>query len=328
MKLILRSKFKTYATSANVNTDIGVANTILENIGWLADVFIVEMGAYKRGEIKQICDIVKPDISVITAIGSQHLALFKSIENTLKAKYEIVEYAKEDATIVLNADSDLALRIAEKSSKKEILYSISKEVDLWASDVKSSLDRVEFNVHYKGKAKRFEVRILGEHNVSNILAATAVALQLGMGLDEISNVLKEKSRRGDIGRLSMKRSRFGYRVIDDSYNSNPDGFAAALDFLDKVRAGKKILVTIGILELGSKVRAVYGNLSKKIAETCDVLVTGDSRLVQSVRSEDKNFKVIFDRGVKKQLKFLKEDVGKEDVVLFEGPNLRLIEEIV
>lgn len=328
MKLILRSRFKTYATPANVNSDIGVANTILENLGWLADIFIVEMGAYKRGEIKEICDIVRPDIAVLTGISDQHLALFANIENTLRAKYEIVEYAKPDASIVLNGDNDLVLRIAGKSTKKEVLYSTSKQLDLWASDIKSTEDHIEFSVHYKGETKRFEARILGEHNVSNILAATAVALQLGMSLDEIADVLEEGSRGKKIGRLSVKRSKFGYKVVDDSYNSNPDGFSAALDFLDKLKADKKILVTIGVLELGARKREVYKTLSKKIIESCEVLITTDERLAKSVQKEEKNFKVVFDRGIKKQLKYLKEKVGGNDVVLFEGPNLRLIEEVV
>jgi UDP-N-acetylmuramoyl-tripeptide--D-alanyl-D-alanine ligase len=286
------------------------------------------MGAYKRGEIKAICEIVKPDIAVITGISEQHLALFGSIENTLKSKYEIVEYSQPDAIVVLNGDNDVVLRIASKSAKKEVLYSTSKELDLWASDIKSSEDKVEFNVHYKGRVQRFKVRILGEHNVGNILGATAVALQFGMGLDEISDVLEENSRGSQIGRLSIRKSRFGYKVVDDSYNSNPDGFAAALDFLDKIKGRKKILVTIGILELGAKRRNVYRELSKRIVRSCDVLLTTDKDLVESVQKLGKDLKVVFERGVKKQLKYLKEDAKANDVVLFEGPNLRLIEEVV
>lgn len=286
------------------------------------------MGAYKRGEIKAICEIARPDIVVITGISEQHIALFGSLENTLKAKYEIVEYSKPDAVAVLNGDNDLVLRIAGKSEKKELLYSTKSQLDLWAGDIKSKGDKLEFNVHHKGKVQRFEVKILGEHNVSNILAAAGVALALGMDLGEIAQVLKENSLSCKVGRMVMRRSRFGYRVIDDGYNSNPDGFAAALDFLGKTRAYRKILVTIGILELGEKRRQVYEKLSKKIVKTCDVLVTTDHKLANIVKKEEKDFKVVFDKGIDRQLRFLKEQVGGEDVVLFEGPNLRLMQEIV
>lgn len=294
----------------------------------LADVFIVEMGAYKRGEIKAICDIVQPDIAVLTAISEQHLALFGTIENTLKAKYEIVEYSKPDAVIILNGDNDLVLRVAGKSGKKEKLYSTKRELDIWASDIKSKEDRIAFNVHYKGNVRRFYVKILGEHNVSNILAAASVALQLGMSLDEIADVLQDGSEGKHIGRLTIKKSKYGFRVIDDSYNSNADGFLASLDYLDKVKAGSKILVTIGIIELGEKRKGIYEKLSKKIVEVCDVIVTTDNKFVRLVKKYDKDFKIVFDEGIDKQLKFLKNDVKKNDVVLFEGPNLRLIQEIM
>lgn len=326
--LILSRNYKTYSTPGNVNSDIGVANTILSNMSFIADVFIVEMGAYKKGEIKSICDIAKPDIAIVTAISEQHLALFKSIENTLRAKYEIVENSKSDAVIVINGDSELALRIAGKSSKKEILYSVRKEMDIFASDIKSEGESLEFNVHYKEKIQRFEVKILGEHNVSNILAATSVCLSLGMKLDEISKALKDGSETKHIGKLRVRLSRFGYKVLDDSYNSNSNGFLAALDVLDNMKGKKKIIVTIGVIELGPLREQTYSKLAEKIIKTCDTLVTSDKKLMDTVKRIDKNFEVIFDRGISKQLEYLKKDVSSNDVVLFEGPNIRLIQEIV
>lgn len=286
------------------------------------------MGAYKRGEIKKICELVQPDISVITGISEQHLALFGKLENTLKTKYEIVEYAKDDVVVVINGDCDLCLRIAGKSGKKEILYSAKKELSLWASDIKPTKDHVVFNVHYKKETQQFDVQMFGEYNVSNVLAATAVALQLGMTLAEISRSLSQSSSTRKVGRIAIKRSRFGYRVIDDSYNSNSQGFLAALDFLSFIKADKHILVTIGILELGEKVNEIYDKLSKKIVDVCDVLVTTDKRLVKIVKKRDADFKVVFDTGVDKQLSFLRSKVSKRDVVLFEGPNQRIISEIV
>ncbi len=326
--LILSRNYKTYSTPGNVNSDIGVANTILSNMSFIADVFIVEMGAYKKGEIKSICDIARPDVAVITAISGQHLALFKSIENTLQAKYEIVENSKKDAVIVINGDNDLALRIAGKSSKKEILYSVKKEMDIYATDIKSEGESLEFNVHYKDKIQRFEVKILGEHNVSNILAATSVCLSLGMKSSEISKALKDGSETKHIGKLRVRLSRFGYKVLDDSYNSNPDGFLAALDVLDKIKGKKKIIVTIGVLELGPLRAQTYSKLAERIVKSCDTLVTSDKKLVDMVKEIEKSFKVIFDRGINKQMKYLKKYVSSNDVVLFEGPNIRLVNEIV
>ncbi len=328
LHLVLSNKFKTIATQKNYNSDIGVANTINEHLGALTDVFIVEMGAYKRGEIEAICDIVKPDISILTSISEQHLALFGNIESTLKAKYEIIENSKPEAIVILNGDDDLVLRIAGKSDKKEFLYSTRKEVDLWVSDIKSKNDNLVFNVHYKDQVKRFEVRILGEHNISNILAATLAALNLGMSLDEIAEALKKGSKTKHIGRITVKKSKFGYKVIDDSYNSNADGFSAALDYLNNFEADKKYLVTIGIIELGDSRQRIYNKLGEEIIKVCDGLITSDQKLVEFVKKYNSKFNIIYDKGIQKQLNFLRNDIKKNDVVLFEGPNLRLIQEIV
>jgi UDP-N-acetylmuramoyl-tripeptide--D-alanyl-D-alanine ligase len=213
--------------------------------------------------------------------------------------------------------------IAGKSKKKETFYSISKELDVFATDIKSKDDHVEFNVNSRDDTRRFEVRMLGQHNVSNILAATAAALHLGLTLSEVSDALKELSRTRRIGRLNIVQGKLGYRVIDDSYNSNPAGFQAALDVLAAQRARRKILVTIGILELGSEANTVYKQLSKRIVDVCDVLVTTSEKLKRFVNESDPKFPVIFDRGVEKQLRFLRNEVGKQDLVLFEGPNLQL-----
>jgi UDP-N-acetylmuramoyl-tripeptide--D-alanyl-D-alanine ligase len=308
LKLILSERYKTYATPENVNTDIGVANTILKNVSIIADVFIVEMGAYKKGEIKAICEITPPDISIITGINEQHLSLFGTIQNTLQAKYEIVEYAKKDSVVILNGDCEALIPLA--------------------SDIKSKRDSMVFNVHYRGKIQRFEVYILGEHNVSNILAAVCAASEVGMSLLEISKMLKKKTKRTKIGRLVVKKSRYGYYVIDDSYNSNPDGFDAALDFFASQKGDKKVLVTIGIIELGEAVEAIYQRLAQKIVKTCNILVTTDEKLRYAVKQVKGDFPVIFDKGVKKQLDFLKNRVKKDDIVLFEGPNMRLIGEVM
>lgn len=328
LKIILHGKFKVFATPKNINTDIGVATVILNNTNHLADVFIVEMGAYKRGEVRKMCEIARPDISIITGINEQHIALFGTLENTLRAKYEIVEYAKEDATVILNGDSHMTLHVAGKSQKREIVYSTEKELDLWASDIKSDGDHVEFNVHHGTDVHRFQVRMLGEHNVSNILAATAAARSLGMSLQEIATVLREQSQARRIGKLNVVQSKFGYKVINDSYNANPAGFSAALEVLSNTKGKRKILVTIGILELGGQTSKIYKQLAEQIVAVCDVLVTSDETLQKFVREKNPSFRIVFDRGVDKQIQFLTKEVGQDDVVLFEGPNLRLIKEVL
>lgn len=123
-------------------------------------------------------------------------------------------------------------------------------------------------------------------------------------------------------------SKLGFKVIDDSYNSNTEGFKAALFELTKIKGGKKIVVSPGILELGEEKDNTYSKLAVEIGKSADVLLTGDRKLAESIRRAKEDFFVILDNGTKKQLDFLKNSVKKGDIVLFEGPNAALMREIL
>ena len=280
---ILSQKFNILKT-IKANTDIGVAKTILEKLKPEHQIFVVEMGAYKRGEIKAICDIVKPKIGVLTGINEQHLALFGGLENTIRAKFELIEALPEDGLGVINkklkvsafvpagttADKQNSkFKVAVKSLK---FFSGSEKSDIYASDIIIEKDKIKFKVINGEESEDFEVSLIGKQNVSNILACVAVAEYLGMTLKEISKAAKkikpiEKTMKAYQGIN-------GITLIDDTYNANPAGVLAALDYLENFgdKSDRKIILFPGIIELGAATAKVHQMLGKKMAEVCDLII--------------------------------------------------------
>ena len=177
---ILSQKFKVVKTEGNSNTDMGVANTILRDVNDDYDYFICEMGAYRVGEIKLISGLAQPFAGIITGLNEQHLDLFGSMENTKRAKFELIRGLPEDGFAVINEQADkMKPRTGYKVKDVEIF---SKSL---AENVRVNPDSVEFE--YKGAA--FRVNILGKHYIENLLSAIIVAEKLGMTLPEIQEAV-------------------------------------------------------------------------------------------------------------------------------------------
>ena len=285
LKQILSKKYNVLMTPNSYNTPMGICKVIRGELTSEHEFFIVEMGAYKRGDIKELCRLTPPDIGILTAVGPQHLERFKSIENTAKAKYELIEALPSDGLAVINNDNEICAELAEKTESVPVnRYSIrSKEIDddtidIRASDIQHSQKGLSFTVSAAdvGTAD-ITTRLLGKHNVSNILAAISVSLQCGMSLDDIRtaiSVLEPVPHR-----LELKPSDTGVIVIDDSFNSNPEGAKAALEVLTdfvNTNDGKRVLVTPGMVELGEREYDENKKLGSNAAKVCDlVILVGD-----------------------------------------------------
>ncbi|MCA9392152.1 UDP-N-acetylmuramoyl-tripeptide--D-alanyl-D-alanine ligase [candidate division WWE3 bacterium] len=226
---VLSQKYSVLKTPGGVNTKIGVSLFILKNLNAEYEVFVVEMGAYKRGEIKEIVNIVRPDISVVTGINEQHIALFGSIENTIKAKFEIVDGLNDSGVAVLNvADANVSGRLDEIQGRDVITYSSTSPHE-------------------------------------NVNAAIAVAKHMGLSQDEI-NAGREKIAVPE-SRFNVITGANGVTLIDDSYNSNPSGFRFACGYVNDMPKETKILVTTGVYELGKyskQVNTALGDLASSI----------------------------------------------------------------
>ena len=248
------------------------------------------MGAYKRGDIKTLCRLAPPEIGILTAVGPQHLERFKSIENTAIAKYELIEALPSDGLAVINNDNEICAALADKTVSvtvkrySVIPYSVkAKEndddtIDIRASDIKHSQKGLSFTVSAVDIGTiEITTRLLGQHNVSNILAAIAVSLHCGMSLDDIQAAIRDLEPVPH--RLELKPSDTGVIIIDDSFNSNPEGAKAALEVLTDFvndNGGKKVLVTPGMVELGEREYDENKKLGSHAAKVCDlVILVGD-----------------------------------------------------
>jgi UDP-N-acetylmuramoyl-tripeptide--D-alanyl-D-alanine ligase len=252
LKQVLATKFKVVATDGSVNTLLGIAKTILRKLRATHEVFIVEMGAYKAGEIRQLARMVRPTIGIITGINPQHGQLFGSQEKIAQAKYELIEQLPKTGLAVFNGDNKIALALSRRTAISAVKV-------------------------YHQPTKPYKTKLLGRFQQLNIQAALSVADYLEVdrtrALEAIENLeLSEIS-------LRLTRGRAGCLVLNDSRNSNPDGFWEALEVLASLSAERKLVVTSGVVELGPVGPVVHRRLGKRIAQVADELILTSNNYV-------------------------------------------------
>lgn len=274
---ILNVKYNALATPKNLNTDYGLMMTINNYLDIFTDVFIAEMGAYVRGEIKSLCDFVKPKYGILTTIGTAHLESFGSEENIVKAKFELIESLPSDGFAILNGDDSKQVSYKLKNKVRTIWIGINNnDVDIRAFNIKYTYRGTSFDVMFKSDKKtyHFETKLLGEHNVYNILAGIACGIEFGISLEELADAVKLV--RPTEHRLELKKIGNFYQ-IDDAYNSNPVGAKNACHVLGMMN-GIKIVVTPGMVELGEKEEFYNKQFGEEIAEVADyVILIGEKR---------------------------------------------------
>lgn len=238
----------------------------------------MKWGRKKVGEIKEICDIVRPKHSMITSIGEQHLESFHSVENIIKTKFEIADCIT-DGTVFLNYDNP-HIR-AHKIPQKTVAYGIGEgEYDYRGTDISVSAKGTSFTVRHGAEEQRFSTRLLGEHNVQNIVGAIAVAHSLGIDFADL--VFPVKRLEGVPHRMEILDKGNGVTVIDDAFNSNPAGARAALKTLSGF-GEERILVTPGMVELGEREYQLNKELGEYAADCCDLAVLIGERQAPPIR---------------------------------------------
>ncbi|MCM1504315.1 MAG: UDP-N-acetylmuramoyl-tripeptide--D-alanyl-D-alanine ligase [Muribaculum sp.] len=268
---ILSEQFNVLMTPGSYNTLMGVIRTVREMMQPYTEIFICEMGAKNIGDIKEICDLVHPKIGIITAVGEQHLESFKTIENVQRTKFELADALPSDGTIYVNNDFPYAAsRRVDNAECVRYAINGTEVTDFWVTEMKFHENGTDFTLHTPKGEAQFTTRLIGEFNISNLIPAIAVAMQLGMPLDKISHAVSRIEQVEH--RLSMKRTPGGITIIDDAFNSNPDGSRMALDVLASMTKGKRIIVTPGMIELGEKQYDYNNRLGRKIASSADVAI--------------------------------------------------------
>lgn len=310
------------ATPSSFNTPLGVCRTINERLSPQDRFFVVEMGAYRRGEIADLARFVRPRVGVLTAIGPAHLERFGSLEAIGATKYELIESLPDDGLAVMNSD-DLAVReLADATTRLEVVrYGVdpSGKPDVTASNVEVTRDGTTLTVHADGDGLRVRTRLLGSHSVLHVLAAVAVATKAaGATLASLEEPIV--SLYAVEHRLQLIEGAGGVTVIDDAFNSNPEGARSALDVLAAMPARRRVIVTPGMIELGGlqyEANRRFGEHAARVADTLIVVAPVNRRAIIA-GAEHSSVEVIVVDTLAEATERLKGLLATGDVVLFEN----------
>lgn len=280
---MLSQKYKVLKTPENINTDIGVAQFVIDKLRD-EEVLIVEMGAYQGGEIRSLSRIVAPDYSILTGINETHLERFGSLENTIKAKFELPEATKKIS--FLNFDDSRVVDNYQRFRINQPVGVKSKEL-ISAVKIKPDFQGLEFELF----ETEMSCQLLAEHNLSLIALAAALARGLGLTAEEIKRAVA-KIEPVPHRLQPIHNQQIDVWVIDDSYNANFDGVMSGIEVL-KMAKGRKIVLTPGpLVELGQRAEEIHKKIGKLYAENLDLVLLIKSRETAFVEAalKERNFK--------------------------------------
>ncbi|MTI69544.1 MAG: UDP-N-acetylmuramoyl-tripeptide--D-alanyl-D-alanine ligase [Firmicutes bacterium] len=320
---IINDKFKLLKTSEGHNTKMEISKAINNTLSNECEAFVVELKARKIGDIKEQAKLTNPSIGVLTAIGPSNMKNFNNIENIMKTKYELIEELPSDGIAIFNYDDKYIKKLADKTFKEKILFGMEnlEKLDIYATDVKVNEMGSTFILNDKEDSIKCETKLLGKHNISNLLAGASVAKALGFSLKDISKGIKKVKPAPN--RLELKNLETDFIMIDDTFNSNLIGCKKALEVISKFKEGRKIIITPGIIELGEQDEKENKEFGINIAKVCDYsILVGKKRtkpiyesLVKEGFNEENIFVVNSLEDAKEKLQSI---VKPNDVVLFEN----------
>ncbi len=265
---ILSEKFNVVCTPHSFNTPMGVVRTIREMLKPETQIFVCEMGAKEVGNIKEVCDIASPKYGIITSVGPQHLETFKSIENVFNTKFELADAVAQNGGITyVNGDSkEIINRIGDGFK----VYGTDKNFDYFASKISYGKNGSEFEIKLGKEKVKLSTKLLGLHSIIDIIGAVALAYNLGVPATDIQYAVA--SLKPAEHRLEMKSFTNGSLLIDDAYNSNPEGCLEAVRVLGSFDGMKKVIITPGLVELGEKEYECNYALGKEASQNCDTII--------------------------------------------------------
>jgi len=332
---LLSHKFKVVKTPKNINTDIGISRFILQTNFKDYDFFVVEMGAYKIGEIERICDIVKPEIGILTAISPQHLSLFGSIENIQTAKYELLRYLPKKGLAITNSDNKYCREFLGELKCKVLTFGLEEEFkpNCLIEDMKETEEGIicKFTRNLDGQKMDIELqtKLFCDYNISNLQPSLLTANYLGFDNEEMKEALKHVVSPDN----ALKIQKYGEAIIlNDSYNSNPDGFRVAINNLTKYsHQYKKIVITRGILELGELSDEIHEQIGGEIAFVADELVIIAPDFVEPLKKgvgTKYQTNVITEFNYKELLNYIQKLKNQKAVILLENRMPQIVKEEV
>jgi UDP-N-acetylmuramoyl-tripeptide--D-alanyl-D-alanine ligase len=250
LRAILGAEGPTVAPDGSFNNQVGAPISMLR-LDERTEYLVVEMGASAVGDIARLIRIVVPDVGIVLKVGLAHAGGFGGIEQTQRAKSEMVTELPPSAVAMLNADDPRVEAMAHVTAARVVRFGLDARADVRAGDVRASAEGTTFTVHADGRSLPVRLRILGEHHVTNALAALATARELGVPLERAVAAI-EAVPRAERWRMELLDAGDGVTVINDAYNASPDSMAAALKTLAQItEPGRRTVAVLGhMAELG------------------------------------------------------------------------------
>ena len=319
---VVSKKYNTLKTIGNNNNNIGLPFTILKLKEHEAAV--IEMGMNHFGEIRLLASIAKPNICIITNIGTSHIGNLGSRENILKAKLEILEESK-DVKVILNNDNDLLHKwyIENNQNWNIKTYGIENKSDFNAENIKLYTDGSEFTCNISGKEQKIKVPVGGEHFVLNSLCAITVGELLKIDINDIKDGIQEFELTKK--RMDIKELPNGIKVINDAYNASFESMQATLRYLTEFKENRKIAILGDMFELGEYAKELHEKVGKEVVKNkIDILIcNGDNakNIALQAKKEKMNPKNIYYVESKQDiLRIVKDIAQKGDIILLKASN--------
>lgn len=312
----------TLAASGSINTLMGVTRHIREELVFGQKYMVVEMGAFKAGSIRRMCQLAPPAAGLITAVGDTHLERFGSVDEIVRAKSELAQAIPPGGLLVVNADSAGALRIARSATDRRVLlYGETSTEDLATrlEEVSFSKRGTTFVLRTKTGVYRCFTPLLGRPIVLNL--AGAFTLATAMGVDAEIAVASFRTLKPVSNRLEVVEER-GVTWIRDAYNSNQFGFRAALEVAAALPVTRRFVATPGVIELGAQQFEVNRALSREAAVVCDntlvVAETNREAFVAGHRDAGREARLVPVASRAEAFRWLRETVRDGDAVILEN----------
>jgi len=318
---LLKERMNVCATPGSYNTPMGICKVINNDLEATHQVLILEMGARYEGNIDELCDIAEPDIAVITNVGIAHLETFGSQDAIARTKSTLVRRLKPGGTAVLNVDDERVAQMAGLRDDIEIIRTGIDNGEIRASDIRYNHEGTRFSVSRNGIDEDFSTKLLGAHNVQNMLLAIGVADIFGIRLKTMA--LAVSGIEPVEHRLELKKEGDLY-VIDDAFNSNPVGAKNAVEILSRFESGRRIIITPGMIELGELEEKMNYQFGQAIGEAeLDLVVLVGSNRTEAIRKGIASTgypdeKVRIAGSLFKANDIMKEFARSGDVILYEN----------
>lgn len=318
LRSVLGTKFKVAVTPGNYNTPSGIGR-FARGLSGDEDILIVEAGEYRPGDVARICRLTRPDIGFITGVNEQHMTRMKSVENALGTVFELADCLGEGQPLYVNGDSAY---VESRIAKSDLVYGLEGVGKLKVSKLASGLYGTSMTIRpLKGRSYQLKTPLMGRHQAGPIAAAAHLAESLGLTPAQIKRGVADMEvfdRRFKAEKLN------GVTVIDDSYNGNPDGFLAGIEFLDDLKGVKRrVYVTPGMTELGRLSADAHYAIGRRLAESdIDQIVFNRNPATVQIQAglDDGKFKgkVLWLEGQANFLEHLGDYTKAGDVVLLQN----------